>query len=166
MSKNAEIYYNKSLNFFPLFGEAYLNLGNIYRGERSLWAYKKAAEGIGPNSLCPNRPLYANAMSNIGHHLVEGQGKTKGLDYENIQQAIEYYKEALRWVPEHHATWYNLGIAFEKQGFRQEAFNAYNEVLKYVPDRCHLFGSIGRSASTPACFGALERSAGAVWRWS
>ena len=132
--KNAEIYYNKSLNFFPLFGEAYLNLGNIYRGERSLWAYKKAAEVIGPNSLCPNRPLYANAMSNIGHHLVEGQGKTKGLDYENIQQAIEYYKEALRWVPEHHATWYNLGIAFEKQGFRQEAFNAYNEVLKFVPE--------------------------------
>ena len=76
-------------------------------------AYKKAAEVIGPNSLCPNRPLYANAMSNIGHHLVEGQGKTKGLDYENIQQAIEYYKEALRWVPEHHATWYNLGIAFQ-----------------------------------------------------
>ena len=74
--EQAEKYYLKALELFPLFGEAYLNLGNIYHGEKSLWAYKRAAEVIGPESLCPNRPLYANAMSNIGHHLVERQGES------------------------------------------------------------------------------------------
>ena len=86
---NAEIYYKKCLQLFPLFGEAYLNLGNIYDGEKSLWAFKKAAEVVGPNSLSPNRPLYANALSNVGHYLVEKQGKTKALDYTNIEEAIK-----------------------------------------------------------------------------
>ena len=106
MSNNFELaqkYYLQALELFPLFGEAYLNLGNIYRGEKSLWAYKKAAEVIGPNSLCPNKPLYANAMSNIGHYLVELQGETKALDFQNIEQAISYYKGGVTLGPRAHS---------------------------------------------------------------
>ena len=131
----AIMYYKKAIELFPLLGEAYLNLGNIYEGDLSYQMYLKAVEVSGPNSLCQNRPLYANALANLGHYLVEKKNaKTnKVADFDTIEKAIGYYKEAVRHEPKHDGAWYNLGIAYEKQGFRQEAYDAYKRVLALEP---------------------------------
>ena len=47
-----------------------------------------------------------------------------------VEQAIAYYKEALLVTPAHQTTLYNLGIAYEVQGKRQEAYDTYIKVLE------------------------------------
>jgi len=71
---------------------------------------------------------YADAMGNLGHHIVEDSGR--GHDYHVVEKAIQYYNEGLRVMPGHTSIAYNLGIAYERQGKRQEAYDAYQVVLK------------------------------------
>eukprot|EP00945_MAST-04E_sp_MAST-4E-sp1_P004700 g4700.t1 len=129
----AMVYYRKSVLHYPLLGEAYLNMGNILKGVEAYRIYEKAVEVSGPNSLAPNKPLYANALANMGHYLVELQSKGAEAEFKTIEKAIEMYIEALRWQPENDNVWYNLGIAYEKQGFRQDAFEAYRKTLALEP---------------------------------
>ena len=61
--------YRQAVKLNPNLGEAYLNMGNIFRGPEQLWAYEKAVEVSEKNPR-----LRADALANVGHYLVEGSG--------------------------------------------------------------------------------------------
>ena len=122
---HAKLLYLESVRINPHLAEAYLNLGMVCDDNKEieeayLAAAKAASEGRNDN-------VYGDAMGNLGHHIVEDSGK--GHDYHVVEQAIRYYEEGLRVVPKHMSNLYNLGIAYERQGKRQEAYNAYKRVL-------------------------------------
>ena len=109
----------------PFLAEAYLNLGIVSDTQEEVQeAYLNAARAAGDGR---NDPVYTDALANLGHFLVEDSGR--GHDYHVVEQAIAYYTQALRVTPEHQTTLYNLGIAYEVQGKRQEAYDTYRKVL-------------------------------------
>ena len=110
----------------PYLAEAYLNLGMLGSTHEEVKAmYLKAAEAAGEGR---NNVVYSDAMGNLGHHIVEESGF--GHDYYVVEQALAYYQEGLRVTPTHLSTLYNAGIAYERQGKRQEAFEMYKKALR------------------------------------
>ena len=124
--------YLESVKVNPYLAEAWLNLGMLGTDSHEIEQfYKKAAEvaSEGRNNL-----VYADAMGNLGHHIVEDSGR--GHDYHVVEEAIKYYEAGLRVVPDHLSILYNVGIAYERQGKRQEAYDSYQKALKI--DRFHI----------------------------
>jgi tetratricopeptide (TPR) repeat protein len=124
--KRAKELYLQSTVINPFLAEAYLNLGMLAATtEEVKEMYLKAAHAA---SNGRNNQLYSDAMGNLGHHLVEDSGL--GHDYYIVEEALQYYREGLRVSPNHLSSLYNSGIAYEKQGKRQEAFDMYRRVMK------------------------------------
>ena len=118
--------YREAVAINPYLAEAYLNLGIVSETEEEVReAYLNAARAAGEGR---NDPIYTDALANLGHYLVEESGR--GHDYHVVEQAISYYLQALAVTPAHETTLYNLGIAYEQQGKRQEAYDTYMKVLR------------------------------------
>jgi predicted O-linked N-acetylglucosamine transferase (SPINDLY family) len=123
--QQAKRLYVEAVAINPFLAEAYLNLGIVSDTQEEVQeAYLNAARAAGDGR---NDPVYTDALANLGHFLVEDSGR--GHDYHVVEQAIAYYTQALRVTPEHQTTLYNLGIAYEVQGKRQEAYDTYRKVL-------------------------------------
>jgi tetratricopeptide (TPR) repeat protein len=70
-------------------------------------------------------PFYVEAYSNLGNILV----------VENrFDDAIEIYKKALTIRPNDAQVWYNLSVALDSKGDREEAIKACRNALSIKPD--------------------------------
>lgn len=52
----------------------------------------------------------------------------------SFRKAIDLFKKAVRLAPDNHEAWNMLGYSYRKTGQMGEAFQAYDQALKLVPD--------------------------------
>lgn len=57
----------------------------------------------------------------------------KELDLRHWQKAIEHYKTALHYYPEHYSAWHNLGSIYVLYEDYDDALDAYSKAIKYNP---------------------------------
>ncbi|WP_419618226.1 tetratricopeptide repeat protein, partial [Thiolapillus sp.] len=53
---------------------------------------------------------------------------------DDLDGAINAYRQQLKAKPDHEGAWYNLGVALDKQGDPDGAIDAYRQQIKVKPD--------------------------------
>jgi len=64
-----------------------------------------------------------------------------------FDEAINAYKKAIQYLPDHISLWNNLGKLYLKLGYTEEAFRAYEEALKTNPKNAISWNGLGDAFS-------------------
>jgi tetratricopeptide (TPR) repeat protein len=89
----------------------------------SVWHHEQAFE-FGDNEM------KANALSNTGLAKKDAAGK----DFAGLEEAVQLFRRALQFQPDHIDALYNLGTAVEMQGKAQLAYDTYQQVVSVAPE--------------------------------
>ena len=66
---------------------------------------------------------------------------------KNYEKAIEGCKKAIKIKPDMHEAWYNLGVAYYKQGKLNEAIKAYKKAIEIKPDQPYACANLAHTLS-------------------
>jgi Flp pilus assembly protein TadD len=88
------------------------------------------------------------AMNNLGISYI---------DLGQYQQAIKYFQEALRIMPDDAKTWNSLGVAYDELGQYQQAIGCFQEALRIKPDNAKTWNNLG---VTSGKLGQLKQAIG------
>jgi len=133
-SKNlsaAIVCYQKALEIWPDFFEAYFNLAKACQDlgdhEQAVFYYHKTLE---------LKPGFAEAHFNIGVSLQEK---------EHFRQAIDSYRKALQVTPQFVAAHQNMGSCFQHLAQTDQAIACYEKALEYEPNAAQIHYNIGQT---------------------
>ncbi|WP_419584477.1 tetratricopeptide repeat protein, partial [Thiolapillus sp.] len=62
---------------------------------------------------------------------------------DDLDGAINAYRQQLKAKPDHEGAWYNLGVALDKQGDPDGAIDAYRQQIKVKPDHPWAWNNLG-----------------------
>ncbi|CAN1176457.1 Probable UDP-N-acetylglucosamine--peptide N-acetylglucosaminyltransferase SEC [Linum perenne] len=122
-------YYKEAVKLKPSFPDAYLNLGNVYKGlgrpQDAIACYQRAIQ---------SRPNYAIAYGNLASTYYErGQ----------LDLAILHYKQAISLDPRFLEAYNNLGNALKDVGHVDEAIQCYSQCLTLQPSHPQALTNLG-----------------------
>lgn len=128
MYKEALDAFNKAIELYPQFAEAYGGRGMAYSElgnyQQAINDYNKAIQ------LNPHAFAYSNrgdAYSELGNH----------------QQAINDYNKAIQLNPQYAATYNGRGIAYSELGSYQQAINDFNKSIELDPRDTKVYRNLG-----------------------
>ncbi|CAN1233806.1 Probable UDP-N-acetylglucosamine--peptide N-acetylglucosaminyltransferase SEC, partial [Linum perenne] len=121
--------FQEAVKLKPSFPDAYLNLGNVYKGlgrpQDAIACYQRAIQ---------SRPNYAIAYGNLASTYYErGQ----------LDLAILHYKQAISLDPRFLEAYNNLGNALKDVGHVDEAIQCYSQCLTLQPSHPQALTNLG-----------------------
>ncbi|CAI0385297.1 unnamed protein product [Linum tenue] len=121
--------FQEAVKLKPSFPDAYLNLGNVYKGlgrpQEAIACYQRAIQ---------SRPNYSIAYGNLASTYYErGQ----------LDLAILHYKQAISFDPRFLEAYNNLGNALKDVGRVDEAIQCYSQCLSLQPSHPQALTNLG-----------------------
>lgn len=152
--KLAKSSYETATQQDPEFYQAYIALGDLYTAEDNKIAvqYYTTAAQIKPKDIGVLYKLayayqtfgqfedalatYRDMFQKDGTFAMSlfQQGYIKQIHMNQIDSAIEYYREALVLEPKFVEAWHNLGMCYEEKKDNGKALQSYSRALKLNPD--------------------------------
>jgi len=126
--KEAIIHLQRAVEIHPTYKNAYLLLGNasyyLQNYQEAIQYYEQALR------LDPN---YKDALTNIGIAYRDG-GRYFGEQKGDLQQALQYLTNAIRYLPQDYETNRLLGVAMGLSGQSMEAVGYFEKATQLSPD--------------------------------
>jgi tetratricopeptide (TPR) repeat protein len=135
--KAAKEHLEKAISIHPQYLNAWLLLGNAYFYNEE---YDKAIESY-LKTLAIN-PNYQDALGNLGKAYREG-GKMYGEKQGNVEKALQYLNEALRYLPDDYETLRLLGVANGVSGNHTLAIEYFEKATIAEPDLADAWLNLG-----------------------
>jgi len=127
----------RAIEIHPTYKNAYLLKGNAHfykkNYEKSIEAYLQAL------ALDPN---YSDAKKNIGLAYRDA-GRNAGENLGDLNSAVQYLREALRYLPEDYEANRLMGVAMGISGNTAEAILYFDKAARLLPDNADAWYNLG-----------------------
>jgi len=136
MTQNREeklVHYRRSLRYDPCIGQAYRNIGYLYKEAKRLRTaveyYRRAVENlIDPDTL-------ADAHAELG---------LCAANLNDVDEAIRHWQISRRWNPRNKDVCANLAIGYEEKGLVDKAIRFFNRAQQLDPQYYWACRGLGR----------------------